>query len=161
ALYSSKRGSVGRIQPNIEARVVDLATGVELAPGAPGVLELRGRQIGNGRDWVRTTDRASLDEDQYLWILGRADNVINRGGFKINPDEVVRVLEQHPSILEAVVVGVPDSRLGEVPAAAIVIAAGQRELSNDEMRAYLGNRLAPYQIPAKFLYLDELPRTPS
>lgn len=161
ALYAQKRGSVGRVQPGIEARVVDPDSGEVLAPGAQGVLELRGRQVGDAENWVRTTDRASLDADGYLWIHGRADNVINRGGFKVQPDDVVRVLEEHPAIREASVVGVPDARLGETPAAAIVLAAGQAEPPAETLRAWLRDRLAAYQVPTRFLFVDELPRTPS
>jgi len=159
--YSAKRGSVGRIQRNLEARIVDAGTGEPVPFGQQGILELRGQQLGDKDRWVRTTDRASLDAENYLWIHGRADDVINRGGFKIHPDDVVRVLEEHPAILEAVVVGVPDRRLGEAPAAAIVLAADHTRPAIAELRSFLGQKLLPYQIPATFLFVQDLPRTPA
>jgi acyl-coenzyme A synthetase/AMP-(fatty) acid ligase len=159
--YGAKRGSVGRIQPGIEARIVDAESGETLPFGQQGILELRGQQLGDGDRWVRTTDRASMDADQYLWIHGRADNVINRGGFKIQPDDVVRALQEHPAIREAAVVGAPDRRLGETPVAAIILAAGRAAPAIGELRAFLTEKLLPYQIPTAFLFVPELPRTPS
>lgn len=160
-LYNSKRGSVGRIQPNLEARVIDEASGMPLPFGEQGILELRGKQLGSEEKWIRTTDRASLDADNYLWIHGRADNAINRGGFKIHPDDVVRAIEQHPSVREAVVVGIPDQRLGEVPAAAIILLADETAPTVEELRAFLATLLLPYQIPAQFRFVEDVPRTPS
>jgi len=66
--------------------------GEPLPFGQQGILQLKGQQLGDKNQWVRTTDRASLDADNYLWVHGRADNAINRGGFKIHPDDVARVL---------------------------------------------------------------------
>ena len=160
-LYAAKRGSVGRIQANLDARIVDADSGDPLPFGEQGILELKGQQLGDKDRWVRTTDRASLDADSYLWIHGRADNAINRGGFKIHPDDVAGVLEQHPAIREAVVVGVPDRRLGETPAAAIILAADQSPPTIADLRSFLGEKLLPYQIPTTFLFVDELPRTPA
>jgi len=159
--YHAKRGSVGRIQANIEARIVDPDTGEPLPFGQQGILQLKGQQLGDKNQWVRTTDRASLDADNYLWVHGRADNAINRGGFKIHPDDVARVLEEHPAILEAVVVGVADRRLGETPAAAMILAADQAAPTSSDLRAFLATKLLPYQIPTTFLFVEELPRTPS
>ncbi|HYG25651.1 MAG TPA: fatty acid--CoA ligase family protein, partial [Caulobacteraceae bacterium] len=159
--YPAKRGSVGRMQPNIEARVVDEETGEVLPFGASGILELRGNQLGDPERWVRTTDRASLDADQFLYIHGRADNAINRGGFKVHPDEVARAIELHPAVKEAVVVGIADRRLGEVPAAAITLDPAAPPLEVSELRAYLSDKLLPYQLPATFKFVSAMPRTPS
>jgi acyl-coenzyme A synthetase/AMP-(fatty) acid ligase len=156
--HSGKRGSVGRVQPNIEARVIDPETGQILPAGAHGVLEIRGRQLGPDNEWRRTTDIASLDADGFLWIHGRADNAIIRGGFKVHPDEVAAVLEQHPAIREAAVVGLSDSRLGEIPAAAVVLKPDAEQPSEDDIVAFLRTRLLPYQIPGRIKFVAELPR---
>jgi long-chain acyl-CoA synthetase len=158
--YSTKRGSVGRVHDGIEARVVDPETGSELSCGSSGVLELRGKQLGRD-DWVRSTDRARLDADGFLFIEGRYDNAIIRGGFKVHADEVVRALEQHPAVREASVVGIPDRRLGEIPVAALILASGCAEPTELEIGEFLRTRLLPYQIPTRFKFVDEIPRTPS
>lgn len=159
--YITKRGSVGRMQPNIEARIVDPASGEVLPFGTSGILELRGSQLGDPTVWMRTTDRASLDAEGFLFIHGRADNAINRGGFKIHPDDVARAIEQHPSVKEAVVVGVADRRLGEVPVAAVTLDPRAAPVDVSELRAYLADKLLPYQLPASFKFIPEMPRTPS
>jgi long-chain acyl-CoA synthetase len=149
AHWREKRGSVGRVQADIEARVVD------------GLLEIKGAQLGNGGAWLRTTDRAQLDEDGFLFILGRADNAIIRGGFKVHPDDVVKALCDHPAVREAAVVGVPDARLGAVPAAAIIRKAGSDNLTTDEIKSFLKSKLIAYQVPVHFAFVDDFPRTPS
>jgi long-chain acyl-CoA synthetase len=157
---TSKRGSVGRMNPGVEGRVVDAETGEPLPIGEQGLLELRASHLGDGKSWVRTTDLARMDKDQFLWILGRADNAIIRGGFKIIPDDVVRAIEAHPDVLEACVVALPDERLGQVPAAGYRVRTGHT-LSEEDLRAYLRKTLTAYQVPAKLLEVDEFPRTPS
>jgi acyl-coenzyme A synthetase/AMP-(fatty) acid ligase len=159
--WGSKRGAVGRIHHGVEARIVDPETGAELQFGEEGILELKGFQVGDGEAWVRTTDRGVLDEDRFLWIRGRADNAINRGGFKVHPDEVVAVLERHPAVREASVVGLPDRRLGHVPAAALVLKAGATRPSDTELAEWVRGALMAYCVPVAFMVVDELPRTPS
>lgn len=154
-----KRGSVGRINPGIEARAIDLETKEPLPAGRKGVLQLKGRQIGDGRNWLTTTDLAIVDQDRFLFILGRADNVIIRGGFKIHPDDIVKAMEQHEAVLEAAVTALPDARLGQVPAAAYVLKSGAKDPGADAFASFLKERIAPYQVPARFVRLDELPRT--
>lgn len=160
-MWPKKRGSVGRLFPGVEARVVDQDSGTEVAAGAEGVLELKAGQIGDGKSWVRTTDRASLDEDGYLYIKGRADNAIIRGGFKVHPDDVVEILHRHPAIREAVVVGVPDKRLGAVPAAVLMLREGAEEPDLDDLKAFVRKRALPYQVPVMFKFVDDVPRTPA
>jgi len=161
AHYKEKRGAVGRLNRGIEARVIDPETNEVLPPGAEGLLELRGGNIGDGQTFVRTTDLAVVDADRFLYIRGRYDNAIIRGGFKILPDDVVKAIQAHPAIREAAVVGVPDPRLGQVPAAAYIVKSGARAPSEDELKAFLKERLNGYQIPVRFKAVSELPRTPS
>jgi len=159
--YPAKRGSVGRVNPGIEARIVDAGTFEPLAPGQQGLLELRAPHLGDGKSWMRTTDLAVLDEDGFLFIRGRADNAIIRGGFKVFPEDIVRELEAHPAIREAAAVDLPDERLGEVPVAAFVASAGRGAPTEHELKAMLRGRLAAYQVPVHIFALEELPRTPS
>lgn len=159
--WQDKRGSVGKVHDTIEARVVDRETFEEVPPGEPGLLELRGGQIEDGKTWVRTTDLARLDEDRFLYILGRADNAIIRGGFKIMPDDVADALEAHPAIREAAVVGVKDRRLGQVPVAAYIVQNGAQAPTNEDLAAWVKSRMTAYSVPVAFRAVDELPRTPS
>jgi acyl-CoA synthetase (AMP-forming)/AMP-acid ligase II len=159
--WSEKRGAVGRVHGDIEARVVDPENGAMLPFGAEGLLELKGKQLDNGMQWLRTTDRAVLDKDRFLWIRGRADNAIIRGGFKVHPDDVVKAINQHPSVRESAVVGVPDERLGEVPAAAIILKVGETPPEADAMKAFLKEKLIAYQVPVHFRFVEDFPRTPS
>jgi len=159
--WRAKRGSVGRLHANVAARVVDPHTGAVLAPGEEGVLELRGPQLIDPTGWLRSTDKARIDADGYLWVTGRADGVIIRGGFKVSPEDVVRRLEAHPAIREAVVVGIPDPRLGKVPAAAVILKAGAATPDDAELSAWLRETLAPYQVPVRYRVVDDLPRSAS
>ncbi len=101
-----------------QLRVVD-EDGTPLATDEAGLLEVKPGQLGPGADWMRTTDMARIDADGFLWILGRADQAIIRGGFKVMPDDVRTALESHPAVAGAAVVGRADERLGETPVAMV------------------------------------------
>ena len=159
--HDAKVGSVGRFQPGVLGRIIDAESGGEKAPGEEGILEMKAAQFGIDDQWLRTTDRAIIDADGFLFILGRADNAIIRGGFKVHPDDVVSALEKHPAIREAVVVGIPDRRLGEIPVAALMLRNGGAQPADEELTAFLKERLLPYQVPASFKYVSDVPRTPS
>jgi len=159
--WKAKYGSVGRINKGIEARVVDADSGDELAIGETGLLELRGGNIGKDSEWIRTNDLALLDPDNFLWIKGRHDGAIIRGGFKVFPDDVTKALETHPAVREAAATGMPDERLGQVPVAAFVLKSGFSAPTTDEMKTFLKSKLMPYQVPVRLMCVAELPRTPS
>jgi long-chain acyl-CoA synthetase len=155
----AKRGSVGRAHRGIELRVVDPDTGAVLPCGQAGLLEARGGQLpGEEGAWLRTTDLAVIDEDQFLFIRGRADDAINRGGFKIPPSVIEDALAAHPAVNEVSAVALPDDRLGQVPAAAVTLLSPATE---EELMEYLSSRLTRYQRPVAIKVVDQLPRTPS
>ena len=160
AFGATRRGSVGRMNPGIQGRIVDPETGEPLPYGEKGLLELRAKHLGDGDSWVRTTDLARMDEEQFLWILGRADNAIIRGGFKIIPDDVVNAIQSHPAVLEACVVAMPDARLGQVPGAGYRVRSGM-SVAEPELRSFLRERLTPYQVPVQLLEVEDFIRTPS
>jgi long-chain acyl-CoA synthetase len=157
----SKRGSVGRAHPGCELRVVDPVDGRVVPPGQQGLLEAKSSQLGEGSGWTRTTDLAIIDGDGFLWIKGRADNAIIRGGFKIIPGEVVEVLERHPSVREASVVALPDERLGQVPVAAVELEAGAPAVDAEALRLFAREHLTSYQVPKEIRVVERLPRTAS
>lgn len=158
--WTTKRDSVGRAFRGVELRVVDRTTGEPMPAGATGVLEAKGAQLPSD-GWVRTTDLASLDADGFLHIHGRADDAINRGGFKIVPSVLEDALRAHPAIRDASAVGIPDERLGEVPVVAVTIRDGVTCPATDELQEWLAQRLARYHLPTEIRVVDELPRTPS
>jgi acyl-CoA synthetase (AMP-forming)/AMP-acid ligase II len=144
--WKEKRGSVGRAHAGCELRVVD------------GVLEVKASQLGDG--WIRTTDLARIDDDGFLYILGRADQAIIRGGFKVLPDDVRAAIERDPRVLGAAVVGLDDERLGEVPVAAVELRPGAGATSED-LLAEASKVLSRYEMPVELKIVDSLPRTPS
>jgi acyl-CoA synthetase (AMP-forming)/AMP-acid ligase II len=146
--WKTKRGSVGRAHAGCELRVAD------------GVLEVKASQLDGGKDWVRTTDLARIDEDGFVWILGRADQAIIRGGFKVLPDDVRAALERDPRVRSAAVVGRTDPRLGAVPVAAVELKPANN-VTGEELLESLSRTLARYEIPAELRIVDTLPRTPS
>jgi acyl-coenzyme A synthetase/AMP-(fatty) acid ligase len=159
--WAAKRGSVGRVHAGCELRAVDPATGAPLGPDEEGLLEVRARQLGDGSGWTRTTDLARIDADGFVWILGRADQAIIRGGFKVRPDDVRAALERDPRVLGAAVVGRPDTRLGAVPVAAVELRPGVPDTSPDELVAGAAAHLARYELPTEVRVVEALPRTPS
>jgi acyl-coenzyme A synthetase/AMP-(fatty) acid ligase len=152
----SKRGSVGRTHPGVEISVIDPVTGERLGPGEQGILQVRSAQASGGdTQWVRTNDLGSVDDDGFVWIHGRADDVINRGGFKIFPAELEDCLESHPQVREAVAFGVADRRLGEVPVAVVVVAD---DIGEQDLIAWARSRLPGYKVPVKIQLTDTIPR---
>ena len=152
-----KRGSVGRASLGAQLRVVD-DQGTPLAAGESGLLEVKPGQLGPGADWMRTTDMARIDADGFLWILGRADQAIIRGGFKVMPDDVRIALESHPAVQGAAVVGRHDDRLGETPVAIVEL---REPVEVATLLEYLRTRLARYEIPTDLAIVEQIPRTPS
>ncbi|WP_153415872.1 class I adenylate-forming enzyme family protein [Nocardia macrotermitis] len=157
--WHTKRGSVGRPTGGARLRIVT-EDGTPVPTDHPGLLEVSPGQLGPDAPWLRTTDTARLDPDGFLWILGRADQAIIRGGFKILPDDIRTALESHPAVLGAAVISHPHPRLGEVPVAMIEPVADHR-ITDTELTEYLRNRLAPYEIPTIIATVPVIPRTPS
>ncbi|MEJ2205784.1 MAG: fatty acid--CoA ligase family protein [Gemmatimonadota bacterium] len=153
----AKRGSVGRPQPGRSVRIVSSDTRDPVDVGDVGLVEV---QAAAGGPWQRTTDLGRLDADGFLWIVGRMDDAIQRGGFKIMPNEVARVLASHPAVREACVVAMPDARLGEVPVAAVELHDG-RTADEDALMRFAREHLTSYQVPVEIRIVSQLPRTPS
>lgn len=155
--WQAKRGSVGRPTLGAQLRVVD-DDGTPLGADQTGLLEVKPGQLGPSAEWMRTTDMARIDGDGFLWIIGRADQAIIRGGFKVIPDDVRTALESHPAVRGAAVVGRPDDRLGETPVAMVELRA---TVDAADLVEFLRTRLARYEIPTEIAIVDDIPRTPS
>nr|WP_047166032.1 fatty acid--CoA ligase family protein [Sphingomonas sp. Y57] len=158
AVGDTKRGSVGLPMLGVELRVVDPDDGSPIEDGREGLMQVRCPAIRPG--WVGTTDLIRIDADGYVYHLGRHDGAIMRGGFKIMPERVADTLREHRAVRDAAVVGLPDERLGAVPAAMVELHEGT---GADEaaLLAHLRERLPATHIPVRIAVADELPRTPS
>ena len=168
--YVAKPASVGPVVPCMEAKVVD-GDGNELATGQQGELLLRGPNVIKGyfnnpeatadaivEGWFRTGDIAEIDADGWIHIRDRAKDVVIRGGENVHCAEVEAALHELDEIAEVAVFGVPDDRLGEEVAAAVVLGPGAALTTND-LTAHLAGRLARFKHPRHVWFLDEpLPR---
>jgi long-chain acyl-CoA synthetase len=155
----SKLGSVGRPIAGAQLRVVNPESGETLAPGQEGLLEVIAPRIGP--DWIRTSDLALIDADGFLYHRGRADGAIMRGGFKLLPETIERALLLHPAVAAAAVVGMPDARLGQVPAAVVQIKPGASRPTIGELERHLRDHVYATHIPVIWRLVDDLPLTPS
>jgi acyl-coenzyme A synthetase/AMP-(fatty) acid ligase len=166
--HPEKLGALGRPHPGVDLKIVD-DHGVTVEIGAIGRLVVRppsmavgsatGDDLADRLDadgYLDTGDVARVDGDGFVWIEGRAGDLINRGGNKVFPDQVEEVLRLAPGVSDAAVVGVADARLGEVPIAFVVTAA---EVSDDDLWAVCREHLAPYKVPVAFHRVDVLPRS--
>jgi long-chain acyl-CoA synthetase len=156
ARWVDKKGSVGRAFPGVRLRVVG-EDGAVLGVNESGRLQVATPQAGADGDWITTSDLAHIDEDGFLYIDGRADDVIVRGGFKVSPETVVRALRTHPAVADAAVAPVPDQRLGQIPIAAAELRSGA-VTDGDALREHCRVMLTPYEVPARVFVVDELPR---
>ena len=151
----AKLGSVGRPHAGVEVRTA--ASGeLEVRTPALAAGDLSDRLTPDG--WFRTGDVGRVDEDGFVWVEGRLSDMINRGGLKVHPDQVEEVLRLDPGVADAAVVGVPDDRLGEVPVAFVVPAAGRLAPTSDGLSGLCRTHLAPYKVPVRFEVVDALPR---
>ena len=166
-----KPGSVGRATGT---RIRVLGSGLRAAePGIEGDVAVRGPGLTAGyagnpeanaaaftRGWFRTGDRGYLDGEGYLFLTGRAREIINRGGEKIAPLEVDEALGSHPAVAQALAFAIPHPRLGEEVGAAVVLRPGAA-VSERQLRDYAAVRLAPHKVPGRVVFLDAIPRGPT
>jgi amino acid adenylation domain-containing protein len=166
-----KSGSVGVA---VSSEVAIMGEGGTLLPaGETGEIVVRGVSVMQGYDndplatrnaftqgWLRTGDQGFLDTEGYLFITGRLKEIINRGGEKIAPQEVEAVLMDHPAVAEAVAFAVPDARLAEEIAAAVVLRQGASATARD-IRQFAATRLADFKVPHQVLIVEEIPKGPT
>jgi fatty-acyl-CoA synthase len=165
-------GSVGRVGPHVEVKVVDPATGLVARRGVRGELCTRGYSVMLGywdqpdqtaeaidaAGWMHTGDLATMDEDGYVNIVGRIKDMIIRGGENVYPREIEEFLYTHPAVADVQVIGVPDERYGEIVCAWIVLRAGE-ELTEDEVREFCAGRIARFKIPQLVRFVEAFPMT--
>jgi acyl-coenzyme A synthetase/AMP-(fatty) acid ligase len=170
-------GSMGKPTPGHDVAVVD-ADGNVCEPGAVGDIALRGTpptlftgyykneaetNASRRGEWYLTGDRASLDDDGYFWFVGRSDDVISSGAYRIGPFEVESALLEHPAVAESAVVGSPDPDRGNIVKAFVVLRPG---ITGDdalvrELQDHCKRVTAPYKYPREIEFIAELPKTRS
>ena len=158
----SKPDTVGKPIEGMSIRIVDPDTGLPVPAGVEGLVEVISCRIGP--EWIHTSDKGVLDEDGYLYLRGRADGAIIRGGFKLLPETIESALIQNPSIASAAVVAVADRRLGQVPGAIVVLKSGNTYPSEgvlENLEVELRKHLPATHIPVHWRIVDALPKTPS
>jgi acyl-CoA synthetase (AMP-forming)/AMP-acid ligase II len=153
----TKAASVGRTRPGVKLRIVDPDDGAPLGVDETGRVEVWRADFA-GDHWMSTNDLGRIDADGFLYISGRTDDVIIRGGLKVSPGEVEERLAALPGVSEAAVVGVPDERLGEVPVAAVVRSRDAPRVPEEQLLAALRERLPAYKLPVRIVEIDALPR---
>jgi long-chain acyl-CoA synthetase len=157
--------SVGRPLPSVEVEIRD-DEGARVGPDERGEIYVRGEQVsgeylGRGsrldqQGWFPTRDGGAMDADGYLFLEGRIDDIIVRGGENISPGEIEDVLLEHAAVADAAVVGVPDEQWGEAVAAAIVTKPGA-SVDADELRGFVKRQLRSSRAPERVEFVDELP----
>jgi acyl-CoA synthetase (AMP-forming)/AMP-acid ligase II len=157
-------GSVGRPLPSVELEIRGL-DGETLGPGERGEIYVRGEQVAGeylGRSvltddgWFPTNDAGFLDDDGFLYLEGRLDDVIVRGAENLSPGEIEDTLLSHPAVAEAAVVGIPDPEWGEAVAAAVVLVEGA-DCTAEELQQWVRDRLRSTKTPQLIQFRDELP----
>lgn len=168
----NKSGTVGVPLPNTDIKIVDIETGTrELEPGQEGEICVKGPQVMKGyykkpeetaavlkEGWFHLGDIGVMDVEGFLSVVDRKKDMIVAGGFNVYPNEIDEVLFDHPKILEACAVGVPDEYRGETVKAYVVLMPGET-LTEGEVSAFCKERLAPYKIPKMISFIDELPKS--
>jgi fatty-acyl-CoA synthase len=165
-------GTVGRVHPHVEVKVVDPDSGRVVPRGEPGELCTRGYPVMLGywdnaeataesidrAGWMHTGDLAVLDDDGYANIVGRIKDLVIRGGENVYPREVEEFLYGHPAIADVQVIGVPDERYGEELCAWVRLRDGE-QAGGDELRDGCQGRIASFKVPRYWRFTDEFPMT--
>lgn len=171
-MAGSMPGRIGPPVPNTECRLIDTETGEDLPAGKPGELLIRGPQVMKGylgnpaataetvdeEGWLHTGDVAIMDKDASPQIVDRIKELIKYKGFQIAPAELEGVLMTHPQVVDAAVVPIPDEDAGELPKAFVVVDGASTE---EEIAAYVAERVAPYKKLRAVELIDSVPRSPS
>jgi acyl-CoA synthetase (AMP-forming)/AMP-acid ligase II len=165
--------SIGKPLADVEIRIMG-ENGEILGPGEPGEIQAKGPRIMKGYmadpektartftedGWLRTGDLGYVDDEGYVYLTGRIDDLIIRGGENISPAEIEEVLDRHPSVKESCVIGVPHPEFGQEPFAYCVLREGMTA-TPEELMEFCRSTLASYKRPRGVAFLDELPRNPT
>jgi long-chain acyl-CoA synthetase len=174
---TAKIGSIGMPLPDVDVQIVDMETGIRrLPPGESGELIIAAPQLmkgywrnaeetaetlrrrEDGRLWLHTGDVGYIDDEGYIFLTDRKKDMIKMSGYQVWPREVEETLSAHPAVAEVGVAGVPDTVKGEAVKAWVVLRAGQ-QATQDELRKYCRETLAPFKVPSTIEFRTELPKS--
>lgn len=164
------KSSIGKPLPDVEVKIID-PDGNEVPRGEIGEIIAKGPRIMSGYwgdkektdqvltsdGWLKTSDKGWMDEDDYIFLAGRDDDLIIRGGENISPGEVENAITSLDKIEEAAVIGVPDPEWGQEPKAIVVLKKGETA-TEEEIIEHCRNKLASFKKPKSVIFVDELPR---
>jgi acyl-CoA synthetase (AMP-forming)/AMP-acid ligase II len=168
-------GSIGPCLPNTECKIIDVATGGELGPEQQGELWIRGPQVMKGYlnrpeataqtimpdGWLRSGDLGFADESGNFTIVDRLKELIKYKAHHVAPAELEALLLAHPAVADCAVIPSPDERAGEVPKAFIVLKADATEVTPEELKAYVADRVASYKKVRRLEFVDQIPKSAS
>ncbi|MBC9955558.1 AMP-binding protein [Yimella sp. cx-51] len=170
--FEQKVGTVGRVGPHLEIKIVDPVTGQTQPRGRSGEFMTKGYSVMLGYweqsdktaeaiedGWMHTGDIGVMDDDGYVQISGRIKDMVIRGGENIYPREIEEFLYTHPDIIDAQVIGVPDQKYGEELCAWIRMRDGAQPLTAESLKQFCSGRLAHYKIPRYVEVVQEFPMT--
>lgn len=167
-------GSVGRVGPHTEAKIVDPLTGEAFGPGQRGELWLRGPTIMMGYvgddeatastltpdGWLKTGDLCYFNDDGFLFIVDRLKELIKYKAYQVPPAELEQILQSHPEIADAAVIPYPDEDAGEIPLA-FVVRQPESTLNEEQIMDYVAKQVAPYKKIRRVAFISSIPKSPA
>jgi fatty-acyl-CoA synthase len=172
--YEQRLNTMGRPQPGVEVKILSAVTGQEAPVGEIGEICFRGYNVMKGyykeaeatartidkNGWLHTGDLGKMDAERCLTWTGRLKDTLRVGGENISALEVENLLAGHPAVQSAIVIGVPDERLGEVPFAYIQLKPDQK-LTPEEIIVYCKERVSGFKVPRHVRFVEQFPMTGS
>ncbi|KAK6920549.1 AMP-binding enzyme, C-terminal domain [Dillenia turbinata] len=170
----TRHGSVGRLSEFMEGKIVDPATGEALPPGQQGELWIRGPMIMQGyvgdakataetvdpEGWLKTGDLCYFDSDGLLYIVDRLKELIKYKAYQVPPAELEHLLQSHPEMADAAVIGYPDEEAGQIPMAYVVRKPGS-SISEAQVMDYIAKQVAPYKKIRRVAFVSSIPKSPA
>jgi acyl-CoA synthetase (AMP-forming)/AMP-acid ligase II len=165
-------GTIGRLVPNQECRIVDPETGVDVEEGKDGEIWVRGPNVMRGYlnnpeataatvtpdGWLKTGDIGHANEEGYFTVVDRLKELIKYKGYQVPPAELEAVLNSHPAVADAAVIGIPDDEAGEVPKAFVVLS---QEVTPEDLMVYVASHVASYKKVRAVEVVKEIPKSAS
>ncbi|CAK7328267.1 unnamed protein product [Dovyalis caffra] len=167
-------GSVGKLTPSCEAKIVDPDTSHALPPGKQGELWIKGSTVMKGYagdpgatsatmepgGWLRTGDLCYIDEEGFLFVVDRLKELIKYKGYQVAPAELEQLLQSHPDIADAAVIPYPDEEAGQVPLA-FVVKQPQSSINERGIMDFVANQVAPYKKIRRVAFVTSIPKSPA